>query len=304
MIDVSVVVPFWNAERFLREAIASVHAQTTDRWELLLIDDGSADESTRIARAEASAEPQRARYLEHEGHRNLGPSAARNLGLREARGRHVTFLDADDVLLPDALATQAALLDGRPEVAMVYGPIHWWYGWTGVPADARHDFVETTPVPAETVVRPPWLFARFVTGRARVPSKLMVRAAIAREVGGFDAHFRGLYEDQVFCAKICLRYPVHVAGRSFYRYRQHPDSRSSEVTRRGALAEAHQEFLQWLTGYVEREGLSRPSIRWAIWRAWLPYRHPGLYRLCRGGKRFARRLLASERGHGPLPTAT
>ena len=293
MIDVSVIVPFWNDERFLPDAIASVQAQTTERWELILIDDGATDDSARIARAQTSADP-RIRYLHHAGHRNLGPSASRNVGLHEARGRHVTFLDADDTLVPDALAAQAAILDARPEAAMVYGPIHWWYGWTGSPGDAQRDFVESIPVRADTLVPPPWLFLRFITGRARVPSKLMARTAVAREVQGFDGDFRGLYEDQVFCAKVCLRYSVHIAGRSFYRYRQHASSRSSEVARDGTIAEAHQEFLRWLTAYVQREGLARPSVRLAMARAWLPYRHPRLYKLARGSKRFVRRLRADR----------
>src|SRR5690606_28181582 len=98
---VSVIIIFLDAERYLNEAIRSVFDQTVSNWELLLVDDGSSDASSTIARCHAAAMPERIRYLEHSGHENRGMSASRNLGIRTARGRYVAFLDADDVWLPD-----------------------------------------------------------------------------------------------------------------------------------------------------------------------------------------------------------
>ena len=86
---VSVVVIFLDAERFLEEAVGSVLAQTFDHWELLLVDDGSTDGSTAIARRYARTHPGRIRYLEHDGHRTLGMSASRNLGLFHGRGHYI-----------------------------------------------------------------------------------------------------------------------------------------------------------------------------------------------------------------------
>src|SRR3712207_221993 len=77
---VSVVVIFLDAARFLGEAVASVLGQTYGAWELLLVDDGSTDGSSALARGYAAAQPGRVRYLEHPGHANRGMSAARNLG--------------------------------------------------------------------------------------------------------------------------------------------------------------------------------------------------------------------------------
>src|SRR2546427_10186945 len=94
---VSVVIIFWNAERFLQEAFASVFAQTYPTWELLLVDDGSSDESTAIAQRYVEHHPGQVRYLEHPGHANRGMSASRNVGIRHARGPYIAFLDADDV---------------------------------------------------------------------------------------------------------------------------------------------------------------------------------------------------------------
>ncbi len=82
---VSAIINFLNEERFLQEAIESVFSQSFDDWELLLVDDGSTDGSTRIALRYAEQNPRKVRYLEHEDHRNRGMSASRNLGVRRLR---------------------------------------------------------------------------------------------------------------------------------------------------------------------------------------------------------------------------
>src|SRR5262249_52989515 len=105
---------FLDEDKFIRDAIESVFAQSYVSWELFLIDDGSADGSTVIARRFAEQHSDKVRYLEHEGHRNLGMSASRNLGLRHAEGSYVSFLDADDVWLPSKLEEQVAIMNSQP----------------------------------------------------------------------------------------------------------------------------------------------------------------------------------------------
>src|SRR5215470_2571422 len=97
---VSIVTPCFNAEQFLVETLASVLAQSYPYWELLLVNDGSRDRTAEIAARWVRAHTDRVRYLEHEGHRNHGTSASRNLAIRHARGVYVALLDADDVWLP------------------------------------------------------------------------------------------------------------------------------------------------------------------------------------------------------------
>src|SRR5690348_13077254 len=152
---VSVIIIFLDAEKFIREAIESVFAQNCADWELLLIDDGSTDASTAIARQYEERDSRRVRYLTHEGRQNRGMSASRNLGLSRTHGEHILFLDADDVLVPHALAEQLAILGTHRDVAMVYGPIKWWYSWTGRREDQDRDFVERLGVQPNMVIRPP-----------------------------------------------------------------------------------------------------------------------------------------------------
>ena len=106
---VSVVVPVFNAARFLDTSIGSVLGQSRTDWELVLVDDGSRDDSRAICAAHAERDP-RIRVI---GQDNRGPAAARNLGMNQARGRFISFLDADDQLLPDALSFLLAEAEQR-----------------------------------------------------------------------------------------------------------------------------------------------------------------------------------------------
>src|SRR5919106_1195178 len=214
---VSVITIFLNAEAFLEEAVRSVLAQTLAGWELLLVDDGSTDGSTAIARRLAGEHPDKIRCLEHPGHANRGMSASRNLGIAHARGEAVAFLDADDVFLPRALERRVGELAARPEAGMVYGPTLFWYGWTGDPEDARRDFVDFRGgrrLEPGALILPPALLARFLRDGGSVPClcSLLVRRWALAQVGGFEERFRGLYEDQAFYAKLAVAVPALTSG--------------------------------------------------------------------------------------------
>src|SRR5262245_51794409 len=233
---VSAVICFLDAERFLREAIQSIWSQTFTDWELLLVDDGSTDRGREIVQEMLAQRPERMRLLEHPGRENRGISASRNLALREARGRYVAFLDADDVWLPEKLERQVALLNAHPEVAMTYGRMQRWYGWTGKPSDARRDLWCPTYVPSGTIVPAPDLLTLYLqSGGAAVPGicSLLVRRDAAMAVGGFDDRFRGIFEDQVFHARMGLQHAVLVTDDETARYRQHETSCCADALQRG-----------------------------------------------------------------------
>lgn len=98
---ITVIVPFFNEKRYLSACVESVLAQTFLDYELLLVDDGSTDDSSRIAKEAAERDP-RVRFIEKE---HSGLSATRNRGLENAQGEFVTFLDADDQMRPSLLET-------------------------------------------------------------------------------------------------------------------------------------------------------------------------------------------------------
>lgn len=113
---VSCIVPVHNGARFLGEALASITAQRYQPREIVLVDDGSTDETARVA--SESGIP--LRYLRQE--QSGGPSA-RNHGMRMARGSFFAFLDADDRWHPDKLERQVKLMDAEPDVAMVFSDL-------------------------------------------------------------------------------------------------------------------------------------------------------------------------------------
>jgi teichuronic acid biosynthesis glycosyltransferase TuaG len=114
---ISVIMPAYNAAAFISDAIASVIAQTWQEWELIVIDDGSTDDTPMIL---ASTRDPRVRRL-HKS--NGGVSSARNMGLDHARGEYVAFLDADDLLPPRSLASRMEVMLADPKVHFVDGTV-------------------------------------------------------------------------------------------------------------------------------------------------------------------------------------
>jgi glycosyltransferase involved in cell wall biosynthesis len=273
-----------NAERFIQEAIESVFAQGYEPWELLLIDDGSTDESTGIARRYTAQYPERVRYFEHAGHQNRGLSASRNLGIRHAQGEYVAFLDADDVWLPHKLAQQVAILNANPEAGMVYGASQYWHSWTGNPEDIRRDYILKLGVEADSLIRPHMLLTLSLESRAPTPcpSDILLRREVIENVGGFEETFRGIYlmyEDQAFLAKVYLSTPVFVANACWDKYRLHPDSCVAVVTRAGQKYSAGLYYLNWLVRYLSEQGVKDVEVWQALRKKRWRYRHPTLYRL-------------------------
>src|SRR5215813_4804398 len=276
---VSVIIIFLNEEKFIREAIESVSAQTYDNWELLLVDDGSSDASTEIALQYAEQYPIKVRYLEHESHQNRGMSASRNLGVRQSTGEYVAFLDADDVWLPDKLEEQVAILSSHPEAAMICGPVQWWYSWTGNAEDIQRDHVVALPIQPDTLVKPPHLLACLLGNETVTTTSGLVRRKAIESVGGLEESFRGLYEDQAFCAKLCSKASVFVASGCWYRWRKHPRSSCSVAVSTGQYRHARLTFLRWLEKYLRQQGIKNSEL-WEVlqkerWRCY----HPILYRL-------------------------
>ena len=281
---VSAIIIFFNTEKFITEAIESVFAQTYENWELLLVDDGSTDGSTDIARHYAEQYPVKVRYLEHYGHQNRGRSAARNLGTRNANGEYIAFLDADDVCLPHKLERQVPVLETHTEAAMLYGTSYDWYSWTGDPDDIQNNFVHKITNNPNVQVNKPLkteeFLPLFVQRKVLIPptSSLFVRRKAIESVGGFEESFRGLFDDQVFIAKISLEGPIVLVPEVFEKYRKHPDSCCSIATSSGRY-KMRLTYLNWLEKYMVDLEIKDVKIWKALRSELLPYSHPWLYRL-------------------------
>jgi len=275
---VTVITIFLNEERFIEEAIQSVLAQTYDAWEYLLVDDGSTDASTAIAKRYAAQHPERVRYLNHAGHANHGMSTSRNLGLRHAGGEYIALLDADDVYLPDKLHEQVAMLDAMPDVAMLYGRTRYWFSWIGAASEQSDSLTEAAPR-LDTRIKPPEALAWYLRKEIYFPCtcSILVRRQALDAVGAFEESFRGTYEDMVFYSKLFLRFPVYVADQCWDLYRQHPAScwavaTSSGEYRQGWAGPARLRFLRWLNDHLNAAEVRVPELRWLVRRKLLFYR--------------------------------
>ncbi|QNL51599.1 glycosyltransferase [Olivibacter sp. SDN3] len=131
---ITVICPLYNKEKYIARTIESVLAQSYPDWELLLVDDGSTDESLAIARSYQTAHPGNIQVLRREDYHSAksGANVCRNIGLEQAKGDYVLFLDADDLLLPHCLSQRAVAVEKMPSYALYVFNVAYCKG-----ADAR-----------------------------------------------------------------------------------------------------------------------------------------------------------------------
>ena len=287
---ISVIIPFYNMEVFLAEAIESVLNQTYSDWELLLVNDGSTDKSTQIAAQYVQRFPASIFYFTHQDNRNRGLTLTRNEGLKNARGTYIALLDADDCWLEDKLEKQVAILEAYPDCALLGGASLYWYSW-------EHPEKEDIPIRVggmnDQLVAPP----RFAydlyplgEGAAPCPSSLIFKKDTAIRHGGFEPAFDGIfqmYEDQAFLAKMYLHEYVYMSSGCLDRYRQRTGSLVENVYQQGAYQAVRNFFLDWLLRYMDTRGIGENELRKRIRLA----RKPGQKGWFRKAKDLARKII-------------
>jgi glycosyltransferase involved in cell wall biosynthesis len=203
---VSVVIPCYNQARFLSEAIESVLAQTFGRTEVVVVDDGSTDNTVDVARGYCGV-----RCVSQP---NQGQGAARNEGLKHTSGKYVVFLDADDRLLPHAFEVGLRCFDAHPEVAFVAG---------------RCVRIDVDGVQRHTC-HPQLVERNHYIGLLRdnyiwMPGTVMFRTAVVRNVGGFKTTVSGA-EDYDLYLRIAKHHAIWCHDQVIAEYRRHEASTS------------------------------------------------------------------------------
>jgi len=209
MTRVTVVIPAYNAERYIEATLDSLVAQTLRDFEVMLVDDGSTDSTLERARRYAERFP-----LTILQQRQRGPSAARNAGIRQARGLYCAFLDADDLLLPSALAAQAARLDADPQVSIVATEVST-FNEQGTLRERRWDIAGTRDV-----------FARLLVENYITTSAVMARVDRLLEAGLFPED-RRVAEDYELWLNLAVRGKLALLDEPLVRYRYTSGSLSS-----------------------------------------------------------------------------
>jgi len=238
----SVVIPCYNQAHFLGEAIESVLSQTHREHEVIVVDDGSTDESARVA-----ASYDRVRCLRQ---RNCGLAAARNAGFSASSGTYVLFLDADDRLLPDALATGIATLDANPECGFSYGHI------LPISADGNR-----LPVPSQVAVKEKHYLELLRHNYIWTPGAVVYRRNVLESIGGFNVSISGS-ADFDLNLRIARLFNVCCTDVPVLEYRRHDQSMSRryDVMLRSAL-KARNGHRRFVTGNAELESALSEGIR-------------------------------------------
>jgi glycosyltransferase involved in cell wall biosynthesis len=203
---VSIIMPIYNYEAYLVQAIRSVTSQTFCNFELVACDDGSTDRAWELALAEAQAD-QRIRLLRNE--KNRGIAATRQRLLETCRGRYVGHLDCDDFLERWAVEEMLRLFGAEPELALVY-------------TDSA--FVNETGNVTGYKNEPDFSHQNLMSLGWRHFG--MYRRDLALEVGGFNLKLTSGCDDGDLFMRIATRYPCRHLAKVLYYYRCHSDNRS------------------------------------------------------------------------------
>jgi glycosyltransferase involved in cell wall biosynthesis len=213
MSRISVVIPTYNSAAYLPAAIESVLNQTLPPLEVIVVDDGSTDESAAAVRRFGD----RIRWVSQE---NRGPAAARNRGLSLARGDLVAFLDADDVWLPEKLAEQAIVFAENPQIGLVHS--NFWF------MDLKTG-ERSLPVRREEPLRGRCYEDLVLRGCAIHISTVIVRRDDLAATGGFDERIRrASAEDYDLWIRLARRHEVAYVDRPLALYRVHSSNASQQ----------------------------------------------------------------------------
>ncbi len=259
---ISIIIPFYNRQAFLAEAVESVIGQTFSDWELLLVDDGSTDNSAAIAQKFADRYPAKIRLLQYSDKRNKGASAARNLGARHAAGEYLTFLDSDDVFFPYTLEKEMEGFELHPEADAVCGTAMVWYSWLKKKGVWNKDFKIDLVLETQRLYEAPELFLHNLNASGRKPhfNATLLKRSFVDRIGAFEEEFKSVGEDQALWAKVSLHGSIFVLNDSLAKYRQHPDSTCANLLLDGKDIENWELFFSWLEDYLTKNGITDAEV--------------------------------------------
>ncbi len=246
---ISVVIPVYNADRYIGAALESVLAQTYRVFEVILVNDGSTDGSGAILRAFAQRDP-RIRLFENDG--NQGLSVTRNRGVHEARGEYIANLDADDTAAPNRLARQLEYFETHPECTVLGGQAIY-VDEDGDPLGVSEQQLRHEDIEAELLAG---------RGLALMQTTSMLRRADVLAVGGYRAGLRTGEEHDLFL-RLAERGRLVNLPDVLGAMRKHPGS----FTAIGYVEVSNALRQKIIADALQRRGLPPGSIRPRYWPA-------------------------------------
>ena len=206
-------MPAYNGSAMIGEALRSIEDQTYRDLEVVVVDDGSTDDTARICRDRPGL-----RLISQE---NRGTAAARNRGIREARGGLIAFLDQDDLWAPDRLAVQVPILQAEADVGLVFSN----YDAFGDLSDHRGVRFDDAKVMER--ISGGRAFASLFRKNLIHPATVLVRKSCLDEVGPFDESI--YFEDYDLWLRLARRFPIRYVPAPLARVRHHEGNKRSDV---------------------------------------------------------------------------
>jgi glycosyltransferase involved in cell wall biosynthesis len=203
MPKVSVIIPTYNCARYVAQAVESALGQTYSDLEVIVLDDGSTDNTPAVMRQYEG----KVRYIRQE---NRGLPAARNRAIKASSGEYIALLDADDWWEPNKLSEQVPVLDGDPDLCLIYSDLEVIHD----NGDVIKSFLSSRPLATEGYVFDQLFHSGFI-----LPSTVLLRRTHFEEAGMFDESMRS-HEDMDLWVRMCQRWKVGLIRKSLTHRRQ------------------------------------------------------------------------------------
>ena len=238
---ISVVIPTFNRAGWLRHALDSVLAQTYQDFEIVVVDDGSTDDTQSVVRSYG----QQVRYVYQN---NEGRGAARNTGVQDARGDLIAFLDSDDNCYPDRLERQVEYLHRHPEAEFLHGPVDV------LRQDGSKDAPESRRIAGlfARAAKRGYTYANLLRSCLIFSSTTLVKKTLFERVGLYDPDLRVLEDVEWYLRAARVTRLYYVEGPPLARYRCHEDN-AFRIGNRPVLESYQKIFWRNLT-WLERDG--------------------------------------------------
>jgi glycosyltransferase involved in cell wall biosynthesis len=281
MPKVSVVIPVYNGERYLRATLESVWAQTYQNYEIICVDDGSKDGSVAILNSYA----ERIQVIRQT---NMGQAGARNAGVKRGTGDYLALLDQDDLWYPWKLERQVALLDDHPEAVMVHCDMDW--------IDETGNVIQRNRVSAARMSAQKGLTMTRLFGwdPCIYPSTTLIRKVAFERVGGFDPEIPWYGEDIDLMLRLREEGQFIFLEEAGTQYRKHSSNCSGAGT--DAMFQCAEKFFRKLTSRYAQDGVKVKVLNKLLAQVYSDW---GKTKMNSGLCREAQRLFVCSLKHDP-----
>ncbi|MBW4475837.1 MAG: glycosyltransferase [Tolypothrix brevis GSE-NOS-MK-07-07A] len=245
MPKVSVIIPSYNHEKFVAEAIQSVLNQTYQDFEIVITDDGSADNTVNIIKQFTDPRIRLFCFA-----KNRGAAVAANNCLKESKGEYIAMLSSDDVFVPDKLAKQVSFLEEHPEVSAVFS-------YAQIIDENGNDFAQENHFYKQIFIQPnrnrfEWLNHFFYKGNCLCHPSALIKKKCYEDVGKYDERFAQL-PDFDFWIRLCMKYEIYIMPEELIKFRIRDNEANASGNRPEARIRHQLEYKQILNNYFSSE---------------------------------------------------